>query len=853
MTTIKVFVASSSELSDQREQIGDYIRRLSYDYSPRGIRLQMLCWEDFYPEYKGISKQKEYDEQLIKICDIFFALFRTRCGKYTQHEVEYALSLDKECHILQLPSKEENVELKHFLTEQNLSTRYCNDNDLISCINSILDDYMHRHDLRLSSLASPIDTWRLYATIPDDIAEIRIPFSNMIRGLESFLEERLGCYFTLHPYNTINNIASTDHFICFIKDSWSQQDEEEVDLAYKNCQNANMPETTILYQKEGHSGVSRNPLAIKINSEYEGFSKAFANLDTVKSDLNMWALRQKMPVVFENVFSVEGLNICLNNRPYFYLPMFPDLHRSVRFYVDEINKIDRKIKKNSRKGKVKDEALAQVLANRRFANEQSLQKLISDWYNKTQLQQYAQNIWTKTQFDSIQRGQLQEYKELTNQVKKCTQQCEQDSSSKNLKDLSSLLLSWESVADVCLSLNDIEVTEYIQVLTHIVQVCDTYLHPSEIDFDEDAIFKKIVETADKYNHHTLFTEVMRVNYANSFVKDLDYKTSGSLYKEAYQQISNINDDSAIANHNKSFVIHSLLLFYVRIDDKEAILELGKQYETLIHKWQQINQQESYDVDLARCYSCVLAAAPKEYGVCAVLADRAEKLLEVLHKKYDSRPFDEDYYDAICYFSVVLSAYYIDRFEKGDDVYYKKALRYINESRESLIARYPYDPEYIERSMSQPFHNRAYLYSINGEWDKAISNYKSALKKRKDLYHKTLSEENLFEIAQTYINLGDVYRLQKRYDKANECADEAFNIYEQKKDEKLDIFDMLYYEAYQLKATVLMDQDEANGIYPQKALDMMQECIDWSNSHPNNDYAPCFNYFSGRLLQIYKKK
>ena len=71
----------------------------------------MLCWEDFYPEYTGISKQEEYDEQLIKICDIFFALFRTRCGKYTQHEVEYALSLDKECHILQLPSKEENVEL----------------------------------------------------------------------------------------------------------------------------------------------------------------------------------------------------------------------------------------------------------------------------------------------------------------------------------------------------------------------------------------------------------------------------------------------------------------------------------------------------------------------------------------------------------------------------------------------------------------------------------------------------------------------------------------------------------------------------------------------------------------------
>ena len=183
MTTIKVFVASSSELSNQREQIGDYIRRLSYDYSPRGIRLQMLCWEDFYPEYTGISKQEEYDEQLIKICDIFFALFRTRCGKYTQHEVEYALSLDKECHILQLPSKEENVELKHFLTEQNLSTRYCNDNDLISCINSILDDYMHRHDLHLSSLASPKTPLDFFRGFFDMIVTGRRDYALMIEAL----------------------------------------------------------------------------------------------------------------------------------------------------------------------------------------------------------------------------------------------------------------------------------------------------------------------------------------------------------------------------------------------------------------------------------------------------------------------------------------------------------------------------------------------------------------------------------------------------------------------------------------------------------------------------------------------
>ena len=84
MKTLNIFIASSYELSEQRVQIGDYIRRLSYNYSPRGVRLKLACWEDFYPEYSGISKQQEYDEHLIKTCDIFIAMFRTRCGIYTQ-------------------------------------------------------------------------------------------------------------------------------------------------------------------------------------------------------------------------------------------------------------------------------------------------------------------------------------------------------------------------------------------------------------------------------------------------------------------------------------------------------------------------------------------------------------------------------------------------------------------------------------------------------------------------------------------------------------------------------------------------------------------------------------------------
>lgn len=65
--------------------------------------------------------------------------------------------------------------------------------------------------------------------------------------------------------------------------------------------------------------------------------------------------------------------------------------------------------------------------------------------------------------------------------------------------------------------------------------------------------------------------------------------------------------------------------------------------------------------------------------------------------------------------------------------------------------------------------------------------------------------------------------------------------------------MYYYEAYQLKATILMDIDVSNGKVPDTPLSMMEECMNWSNSHPTNDYADRFNGVSGIILQSNKHK
>ncbi len=89
MKTIKVFIASSDELKDERVKFGNLIRRLDDIYIKRGIHIQLLAWEDMDPCYNNCRKQNEYNAW-IRESQIFVALFYTLAGQYTLEEIEVA-------------------------------------------------------------------------------------------------------------------------------------------------------------------------------------------------------------------------------------------------------------------------------------------------------------------------------------------------------------------------------------------------------------------------------------------------------------------------------------------------------------------------------------------------------------------------------------------------------------------------------------------------------------------------------------------------------------------------------------------------------------------------------------------
>lgn len=89
MKTIKIFLASSEELSDDRNAFGNLVRRLDNIYEKRGMRIELFGWEDYDAAYNDRRKQGEYNE-FVRCSNMFLALFQTVAGKFTIEEFDVA-------------------------------------------------------------------------------------------------------------------------------------------------------------------------------------------------------------------------------------------------------------------------------------------------------------------------------------------------------------------------------------------------------------------------------------------------------------------------------------------------------------------------------------------------------------------------------------------------------------------------------------------------------------------------------------------------------------------------------------------------------------------------------------------
>ena len=84
-----IFLASSSELKDDRQQFEIFINRKNKEWHSKGVFLELIVWEDFLDAFSQTRLQDEYNKA-IRESDIFLMLYFTKVGKYTEEEFETA-------------------------------------------------------------------------------------------------------------------------------------------------------------------------------------------------------------------------------------------------------------------------------------------------------------------------------------------------------------------------------------------------------------------------------------------------------------------------------------------------------------------------------------------------------------------------------------------------------------------------------------------------------------------------------------------------------------------------------------------------------------------------------------------
>lgn len=89
MKNIKVFIASSAELDEDKTQMDIYFSQKNKSYQRRYIYFEQRTWKDFPSYLSEEHLQSRYDEY-IRQCDIVIFLFHTRLGQYTLRELKVA-------------------------------------------------------------------------------------------------------------------------------------------------------------------------------------------------------------------------------------------------------------------------------------------------------------------------------------------------------------------------------------------------------------------------------------------------------------------------------------------------------------------------------------------------------------------------------------------------------------------------------------------------------------------------------------------------------------------------------------------------------------------------------------------
>ena len=188
----KIFLASSSELKEDRKQFEILINRKNKAWIDKGIFLELVIWEDFLDALSQTRLQDRYNEA-IRECDIFVMLFFTKVGKYTNEEFETAFGQFKQTN---------KPFIFTYFKDAEITTGSVNKKDLMS----------------LLAFQKKLDQLGHFYTVYKNIDELKLKFSSQLDklaaigfiGMNAVKEENLQMKNVIQQADKIYNIEKID-------------------------------------------------------------------------------------------------------------------------------------------------------------------------------------------------------------------------------------------------------------------------------------------------------------------------------------------------------------------------------------------------------------------------------------------------------------------------------------------------------------------------------------------------------------------------------------------------------------------------------------------------------------------
>ena len=674
---------------------------------------------------------------------------------------------------------------------------------------------------------------------------------------------------SLHPLNSPNKISDTNYYLAILNKNSTANDESEVVKANVETLSGRIEKMAIYH--DASYNLRNTALGKQIDS-WGYFPITYTGLDAVKFNILCYMLydKHKCTIQASNLFTVEECALYFSSHHIAPISSIPELS-STRSIVEKLRLLSRRIEEERLLLPVGDNINSKInnLANEKNKLEKNLTRLCCQMIDifKEQLQyENEENSNLRTKYDN---GYYLEVAKavntsriLENTEKIATQKEAVDKLNNNLKE--QLFINIEKCELKIKSLLHIErnatrlkhLTEAVKAKMELQKqgkqygwvttekLIDTMLfHATLLEShdeptDMETIYGEIVRLADKEKYFSIQTELARANWANELWNRNKKIEATNNWRIAIDNSKQFDNGSDITRATCSQMYMNYCTAYTNNEiHNKTLKELFNEWNAYVETWDK--ESATYLKEKGNIYSLSLKALNRGKDESY---NEGRNIIEDACYHYNQLKEIEDKCSAdeirnIIYLGNNIGAYYID-YSEYNNSYHNLAKMYLASVYEICIRYYSKEPQDAVYWLSQNHHNFGFLADNVSDTKAAQEHYHKSLYYCQYIFDNTMRDERR---AETLVNLGECYRRQKDYSKAEKCAKESIDIYQtfvhRNGENSYDCMNL--YKAKQLLGTIYQRIPEKR----EKGTLLLKECREWAINNQDCSYIKIFKKYS----------